>query len=106
MCGSGELAIGGVTSGIMKLGDTVTWRARHFGMIFQMTSAITEYQYPSRFVDEQLQQCREFAGRLGCYEMEQVDSGQPATGTRWLARLETGARLLKPICRDAGTRPD
>jgi ligand-binding SRPBCC domain-containing protein len=51
---SRERAIGGVTSGIMKLGDTVTWRARHFGIVFQMTSAITEYQYPSRFVDEQL----------------------------------------------------
>lgn len=38
----------------MKLGDTVTWRARHFGIAFRITSAITEYQYPSRFVDEQL----------------------------------------------------
>jgi ligand-binding SRPBCC domain-containing protein len=49
-----ERAIGGVTSGVMKLGDTVTWRARHFGIAFRMTSAITEYQYPIRFVDEQL----------------------------------------------------
>jgi ligand-binding SRPBCC domain-containing protein len=54
MRGSGEHAIGGATSGAMKLGDTVTWRARHFGIAFRMTSAITEYQYPSRFVDEQL----------------------------------------------------
>jgi ligand-binding SRPBCC domain-containing protein len=51
---SGERAIGGVTSGIMKLGDTVTWRARHFGIVFRMTSAIIGYQYPSRFVDEQV----------------------------------------------------
>ncbi len=29
---SGEQAIGGVTSGAMKLGDSVTWRARHFGI--------------------------------------------------------------------------
>ena len=54
MRGSGERAIGGVTSGALELGDTVTWRARHFGIAFRMTSAITEYQYPSRFVDEQL----------------------------------------------------
>jgi ligand-binding SRPBCC domain-containing protein len=53
MRGSGERAIGGVTSGVMKLGDSVTWRARHFGIVFRMTSAITEYQSPSRFVDEQ-----------------------------------------------------
>jgi len=51
---SGERAIGGVARGTMKLGDTVTWRARHFGIAFRMTCAITEYQYPSRFVDEQL----------------------------------------------------
>jgi ligand-binding SRPBCC domain-containing protein len=53
MRASGERAIGGVTSGVMKLGDSVTWRARHFGVVFLMTSAITEYQPPARFVDEQ-----------------------------------------------------
>lgn len=54
MHASGERAVNGVTTGIMKLGDTVTWRARHFGLIFRMTSAITEYEYPCRFVDDQL----------------------------------------------------
>jgi len=53
MSASGERAVGGVTSGIMGLGDAVTWRARHFGLMFRMTSAITEYEYPCRFVDEQ-----------------------------------------------------
>jgi ligand-binding SRPBCC domain-containing protein len=53
MRASGEQAISGVTSGVMKLGDSVTWRARHFGIVFRMTSAITEYQPPQRFIDEQ-----------------------------------------------------
>jgi ligand-binding SRPBCC domain-containing protein len=53
MSASGERAIGGVTGGVMKPGDTVTWRARHFGIVFRMTCAITEYEYPRRFVDEQ-----------------------------------------------------
>src|SRR5512135_2824825 len=53
MSGSRESAVSGVTSGIMGPGDTVTWRARHFGIVFRMTSAITEYDYPGRFVDEQ-----------------------------------------------------
>jgi len=53
MRASGGQAIGGVARGVMKPGDTVTWRARHFGIAFRMTSAITEYQYPDRFVDEQ-----------------------------------------------------
>lgn len=53
MRSSGERAVGGVTSGIMRLVDTVTWKARHFGITFRMTSAITCYEYPDRFVDEQ-----------------------------------------------------
>ncbi len=53
MTGSGERAIDGVTSGAMSLGDVVTWRARHFGIWFEMTSAITAYMPPHRFVDEQ-----------------------------------------------------
>ncbi|HEY6790077.1 MAG TPA: cyclase [Trebonia sp.] len=51
MRAAGERAVGGVTSGVMGPGDTVTWQARHFGIVFRMTSAITEYAYPSRFVE-------------------------------------------------------
>lgn len=54
MAASGERAVGGVTAGRMNLGDTVTWRARHFGIWFRMTSAITAYEFPWRFVDEQV----------------------------------------------------
>lgn len=50
---SNERAVAGVMTGGMGLGDTVTWQARHFGLPFRMTSAITEHQPPSRFVDEQ-----------------------------------------------------
>lgn len=51
---SGEQAIGGVTSGSIALGETVTWRARHFGIWFTMTSRITSLERPNRFVDEQV----------------------------------------------------
>ena len=51
---SGERAVGGVTSGRIGLDQTVTWRARHFGMWFTMTSRITELERPTRFVDEQV----------------------------------------------------
>ncbi|MEO7270168.1 MAG: SRPBCC family protein [Knoellia sp.] len=51
---SGEQAVAGVTSGLMALGDQVTWRARHFGVPFTMTSSITAYDAPHRFVDEQV----------------------------------------------------
>jgi ligand-binding SRPBCC domain-containing protein len=53
MSRSGERIVGGVGSGIMGPGDSVTWQARHFGIPFRMTSQITDYDAPNRFVDEQ-----------------------------------------------------
>ena len=50
-----ERPIAGVTSGVMKLGDTVTWEAVHFGMKQQLTSKITAYERPHRFTDEMIQ---------------------------------------------------
>ena len=54
MAHSGERAVGGVTSGRLALGQTVTWRARHFGLVWRMTSRITALDEPHRFVDEQV----------------------------------------------------
>lgn len=51
---SGERAISGVVSGHIDLGQVVTWRARHFGIWFTMTSRITALDRPARFVDEQV----------------------------------------------------
>jgi ligand-binding SRPBCC domain-containing protein len=49
---TGERAVAGVTSGRMNLGDEVTWEARHLGATRRLTSRITEYDRPHRFVDE------------------------------------------------------
>lgn len=54
MVRSGERPIAGVTSGLMHLGETVTWQGRHFGLPFRLTSTISSYERPSRFVDEQI----------------------------------------------------
>jgi ligand-binding SRPBCC domain-containing protein len=54
MSRSGERVDAGIESGVMGLGDSVTWRARHAGLPFTMTSQITEYDAPHRFVDEQV----------------------------------------------------
>ena len=51
--GGHEEIVAGVRSGEMRLGDQVTWRARHFGIPWRMTSKITDYERPTRFVDEQ-----------------------------------------------------
>lgn len=54
MADSNERVIGGLTSGRMTLGDTVTWQARHFGLRWRLTSRITACDPPSYFVDEQV----------------------------------------------------
>jgi ligand-binding SRPBCC domain-containing protein len=48
-----EEAIAGRTSGPIGLGETVTWRARHFGRWWTLTSRITVVERPTRFADEQ-----------------------------------------------------
>jgi ligand-binding SRPBCC domain-containing protein len=51
---SNEKAIAGKTSGLIGLGEWVTWEAKHFGIKQQLTSKITEFESPHRFVDEQV----------------------------------------------------
>jgi len=49
---TGEKAIAGVTSGLIGLGETVTWKARHFGVTMKLTSKITACEIPVLFADE------------------------------------------------------
>lgn len=53
MAHTGERAVGGRTSGRVEVGDSVTWRARHFGLWWSLTSRITEVESPIRFEDVQ-----------------------------------------------------
>jgi ligand-binding SRPBCC domain-containing protein len=48
---SKEQAIAGVTSGLIGLGQEVTWRARHFGVWFKLRVRISEMERPARFAD-------------------------------------------------------
>jgi len=47
-----EEAIDGVTSGLINLNESVTWRAKHFGVYQNLTTKITEFDSPKLFVDE------------------------------------------------------
>jgi ligand-binding SRPBCC domain-containing protein len=49
---TGEKAIAGRISGLIELGETVTWRAKHFGIWQNLTSKITAFDYPNSFTDE------------------------------------------------------
>ncbi len=52
---TGETAIAGRTSGLIVLGETVTWRAKHLGIWQTLTSKITEFEYPNYFTDEMVE---------------------------------------------------
>ncbi|RSK33125.1 cell division protein [Hymenobacter metallilatus] len=47
-----EEIIGGVRRGVLQLGDSVTFRARHFGVWQTLTSKVTEFEAPRYFCDE------------------------------------------------------
>jgi ligand-binding SRPBCC domain-containing protein len=46
-----EVAVGGRTTGLIELGESVTWRGRHFGVVQHFTSRITAYDRPRYFQD-------------------------------------------------------
>lgn len=49
-----EKAIAGRTSGLIELGETVTWRAKHLGIYQELEVKITAFDRPNFFVDEMI----------------------------------------------------
>ena len=54
LAASGETATTSTGRRRLGPGDEVAFRARHFGVVWRMTSRITAYEPPRRFVDEQI----------------------------------------------------
>ena len=52
MQGYAERPVAGVTTGLIGPGQTVTWKATHFGLPFRLTSRITAFAAPRHFRDE------------------------------------------------------
>ena len=44
-------AVDGLTSGLAEIGDTVTWRAKHFGIYQKLTTELTQLEKPHYFVE-------------------------------------------------------
>ena len=55
MAASDERAIAGRTSGLIGLGEEVTWEARHFGVMHRHCSRITAYVRPEYFQNVMIQ---------------------------------------------------
>jgi ligand-binding SRPBCC domain-containing protein len=52
--GTNERAIKGRTSGLIEMGETVTWEATHFGVRQQLTVRVTSLDRPHSFSDEMI----------------------------------------------------
>ncbi len=53
--GTNEEAIAGVTTGLIGFDETVTWRAKHFGVTQTLSSKITAFTRPYHFCDEMIE---------------------------------------------------
>jgi ligand-binding SRPBCC domain-containing protein len=49
-----EVAVAGLTKGVIGLDEEVTWEATHFGIRQRLTSRITTYRRPFHFRDSQV----------------------------------------------------
>jgi ligand-binding SRPBCC domain-containing protein len=87
MSSSRERAVGGVTSGLLALGDEVTWRGIHFGLPLTMTSRITRMSVPASFVDEQVR------GPFRRFRHEHSFADQDDGGSLMIDRIEFEAPL-------------
>lgn len=107
---SAERAVAGVTSGLIGEGQDVTWRARHFGLAFTMTSRITSLEFPVRFVDEQIRgpfksfrHVHEFtATERGCVMTDAVEFTAPLGPAGLLAERLVLRRYLERLIANRG----
>ncbi len=73
MTSSQERAVAGRMTGAIELGETVTWRARHFGYWWTLQSRITTMNPPTEFSDEQVR--GPFAWFRHAHRFEAMDRG-------------------------------
>ncbi|WP_308471044.1 SRPBCC family protein [Rathayibacter sp. AY1F6] len=92
--GARERAVSGTTTGLIGLGEHVTWSARHFGVPLRLTSTVTALDAPNSFVDEQTR--GPFATFRHEHRFEPDDSGSGSgsgSGSVMIDRLEYSAPL-------------
>ncbi|MGZ6792059.1 MAG: SRPBCC family protein [Mycobacteriales bacterium] len=87
LSGSGETATTSTSRPVLALGDEVTFRGRHFGLRWAMTSRVTAHDRPRRFVDEQVR------GPFASMRHEHVFEAQPDGSTVMTDRFAFRAPL-------------
>jgi len=118
--GTEERVIAGKTSGLLDLGDEITWEARHFGVMQRLTSRMTILDRPRHFRDSMVRGAfRRFdhdhffapeAGSTSCRDIFDFDAPLGPLGRlaevlvleRYMRRfLETRLVVLKELAERA-----
>jgi len=73
MAHTSEEAIAGTTSGLIRLDETVTWKAKHLGKIRILKSKITSMNVPLSFTDEMVQ--GDFKSIRHEHHFKRIDNG-------------------------------
>ena len=68
-----EKVVAGRMSGLITLGETVTWRAKHFGVFQELTAKVTAFDQPNAFTDEMVSGA--FKSFKHVHLFEAVDTG-------------------------------
>ncbi|PWJ47113.1 Ligand-binding SRPBCC domain-containing protein [Quadrisphaera granulorum] len=85
LAASGETATTSTGQAALRLGDEVTFSARHLGRRWQMTAVITEHERPGRFVDQQVR------GPFRSLRHEHLFIADGTGGTRMVDRMSVRA---------------
>jgi len=101
LAGSGERATTSSGRRTLGLGDEVTFRARHLGLPWHLTSRVTAHERPHRFVDEQVR------GPFRVLHHEHLFTGLGPDRTRMTDRLDVTAPagVLGAVVARAVLRP-
>ncbi len=99
-----EKAIAGVTSGLIKKGESVTWRGKHFGFYLKHSSKIIEMTPPVSFTDVMTQGhftyfVHQHLFRKTTGGVEMVDKLQYKVPHGWLGKLFDKWILKKHLTR-------
>ena len=100
-CGESAVAAAGVTSGLVDLGQRVTWRAKHFGMWHELTSEITSSYRPLYFQDRMLRGPFRFMEHDHFFRILSAGSTEMKDVFRFAAPLPILGRLAETsvLCR-------
>ncbi len=98
-----EKAVGGVTDGMIGIGQTVKFEGTHFGMRQRLTVKVTEFERPRLFVDEMIE------GRFRFFKhVHEFESNQDGTLMRdtliWTSPLGLLGKLVDKILLEGHLR--